>query len=502
MSALRLLTELQHLGHPKVLVLGDAILDRYVWGIADRVSQEAPVVLLREETREERPGGAANVAQMVQALEAACTTLVAVVGADRDAEILTGLLEARGITPRVIQDTTRPTTVKERFIGKAHAKHPHQILRVDRESTEPVQGDVEEAIVRAVSEEVAKHDVVLVSDYCKGVCTPAVLEVLLRESHRAGVPVLVDPGRTVPLERYRGATLVKPNRTEAANLLGRPIATIADAREGAELLLQRCDLDYVVLTLDRDGLVLARRGHGTRHFGTEARTVYDITGAGDMVLAALGVCLGSGAPIDAAVQIANVAAGIEVEQVGVVPVGREQIERALRRGRSERSPKIVPLDVLMAEVAKRRARGERIVFTNGCFDLVHAGHVRYLSYAAAQGDCLVVAVNSDASVRRLKGPQRPILGERARAELLAALECVDYVVVFDEDTPHRLLEALKPDVLIKGGTYDIDGVVGREVVLSYGGTVMVGPVVPGISTTAIVERIRAHAGAGRDRKVA
>lgn len=502
MTVQGLLRQLQDLGNPRVLVVGDAILDRYIWGIADRVSQEAPVILLREEAREERPGGAANVAAMVAALDAKETTIVGVVGADADGQRLRTILCSRGINAALIDDPSRPTTVKERFVGKAHARHPHQMLRVDREATSPVAAPVEDAIIARVTAEIGRHDVVLLSDYRKGVCTERVVRALVSEGKRRGVPVLIDPGRGVPLEHYRGATLVKPNRTETSNVVGRPIETVSDAAQAARSILEEHRFNYVVITLDRDGLLLAEKQGGTRHYPTQARTVYDITGAGDMVLATLGLCMGASLNVDAAVQVANVAAGLEVEHVGVATISRQQIITALSRHVTPRSHKVVNLEQLLTEVGRRRANGERIVFTNGCFDLVHAGHVRYLQYAAAQGDCLIVAVNSDESVRRLKGPARPILSESDRAELLAALSCVDYVVVFEEDTPHRLLRAIKPDVLIKGGTYSVEGVVGREVVLEYGGTVMVGPVVPGVSTTAIIERILGRKDEDPVRKVA
>lgn len=362
MNGPRLLNELAKLGRPRILVVGDVILDRYIWGNADRVSQEAPVVLLREETREERPGGAANVAQMVAALDAASTTLVGVVGQDSDADRLRSLLADRGVEARLVCDPSRPTTVKERFIGKAHARHPHQMLRVDRETTAPIAGQTEQAVRKFVQEEAVHCDAILISDYRKGVCTEGVLSTAIRTARRRNIPVLVDPGRGVTIAAYRSATLVKPNRSEAASVLGRPLNSIEEACRGAEELLRAHDLDYVVITLDREGLVLAERTGSTRHFPTQARTVYDITGAGDMVLAALGVCLGGGLTAEVAVQIANVAAGLEVEHVGVVPIPRTQIADAIRRRAVQRPHKVVELEELLREgsAAARTWRAHRV----------------------------------------------------------------------------------------------------------------------------------------------
>ncbi len=490
MSQHRLLRSLEQLGRPRVLVVGDLILDRYTWGNAERVSQEAPVVVLRVDDHECRPGGAANVAQMVAALGCTRVTAVGVIGDDGDGDTLERLLLARGIDAQLVRDRSRPTTVKERFIGKAQSRHPHQILRVDRECTEPVAGAIEDALLQRLEPAVRSHDVVLVSDYRKGVCTSRLLAHLISTARDQGIPVLVDPGRGAAPDLYRGCSLLKPNRSETAAVLGRAIASIEDAKQAASELVRALELDAAVVTLDRDGMVLATNSGELTHFPTRTRNVYDITGAGDMVLAALGVFFSGGASLADAVQLANVAAGIEVEKIGVVPVVREEIAAELARRTAHSGRKLVDLAELKEEVARRRQAGQRIVFTNGCFDLLHVGHLQYLQAARALGDCLIVAINSDRSVRRLKGPDRPVIGERDRAQLLAGLECVDYVVVFDEETPHRLLRELRPDVLVKGGTYREDQVVGREVVLGYGGEVVVGPVIPGLSTTAIVERIR------------
>ncbi len=493
MDQQRLLRSLQEIGQPRVLVVGDLILDRYTWGNAERVSQEAPVIVLRADRQEVRPGGAANVAQMAAALGSSAVTAIGVAGNDAEATELEHLLIQRGIQPLVIRDPARPTTLKERFIGRAQSRHPHQILRVDRESTEPVPQPLEAELVRRLQAVINNHDIVLLSDYRKGVCTPSLLAQLMRLAGDHGVPVFVDPGRGVDPAVYRGCSVLKPNRSETATVVGRRIESVDDARWAACRLVRMLDLDAAVITLDRDGLVLGTAGGELAHYPTRTRNVYDITGAGDMVLAALGVFYAGGASLADAVQLANVAAGLEVEKIGVVPVVREEIAAELAHRAVGTGAKVLSLEELRREVERRRQAGQRIVFTNGCFDLLHAGHLHYLQSARSLGDCLIVAINSDNSVRRLKGPDRPVIPERERAALLAALECVDYVTIFDDETPHRLLRTLRPDILIKGGTYREDQVVGREVVQSYGGRVVVGPAIPGLSTTAIVERIRASA---------
>ncbi len=485
-----LIDVVQSLGHPRVLVVGDLILDRYVWGNAERISQEAPVILLREDRREIRPGGAANVANMLRGLEAE-VTLAGVVGDDADADEILQALTSVGVDcSAVLKDPSRPTTVKQRLIGRAQNRHPHQMMRIDRESRDPVTGPVAERLCELLAAQVPQHQAVLVSDYAKGVCTPAVLELVIEQARRVGVPVIVDPASKADYRRYRGATAVTPNRLETQLATGVDVRSPEDAFTAGRMLCELAELDHVFVTLDRDGIALVTASGRAELFPTRPRQVYDITGAGDMVLATIG--LGEAEGVDPALlaRLANVAGGLEVEQIGVVPISREQILTDLLVGSHRTDEKICDLEVLVRRVEARRRLGHRIVFTNGCFDLLHLGHVTYLQQAAREGDCLVVAVNSDRSVRELKGPDRPLFDQQTRAAMLAALEAVDFVVVFDEPTPHRLLERLKPDVLVKGGTYSREQIVGREVVEAYGGRVKPLGCVPGVSTTQIVERIR------------
>lgn len=474
------------LGRPRVMVLGDLLLDRYTWGDAERISQEAPVIVLRADQRESRAGGAANVACMLAGLEAQ-VTCVGVAGVDSAGDELLELLASVGVNHElVLADPARPTSVKERFIGRACGRHPSQILRVDHESTAELDARLEDELIDRLVAEIPRHDALLISDYGKGVCTPRLLLAVIAAARRADVPVIVDPSRSLPLTHYRGATMIKPNRVESELATGRKIGTTADALEVGRQLCHDLAAEMALITLDRDGMLLVKRDGTGQTFPTQARAVYDITGAGDMVLAMVGLCLAAGADAADAVRLANVAAGLEVQRSGVAVIYRDEIVAELASASGHLTHKVVSGRQAALLAAEHRRRGERVVFTNGCFDLLHVGHVQYLSEAAALGDALFVGVNSDQSVRRLKGQSRPVIGEQDRAALLGALACVRQVVLFDEDTPHALIEAIRPDVLVKGGTYTREEVVGHEIVESYGGTVCVTNLVGGVSTTNIL----------------
>ncbi|HEV3138176.1 MAG TPA: D-glycero-beta-D-manno-heptose 1-phosphate adenylyltransferase [Pirellulales bacterium] len=485
MSSNDLLHVLETLGRPRILVLGDLILDRYTWGNAERVSQEAPVIVLRADRREARLGGAANVANMLAGLEAR-VTCSGVVGNDAAGVELVQLLAHAGIDcDLVLEDANRPTSVKERFVGRASTRHPSQILRVDHENCDPLGAEMERQFIESIASRMPDHDALLISDYGKGVCTPRLLKAAIEAAHRSGVPVMVDPSRSCPLVDYRGATVIKPNRLEAELATGRKIAGAADALAAGRQLCQDLDAKMALITLDRDGMMLVQRDGTGETFPTRARAVYDITGAGDMVMAMVGLCLAGRVAAADAVRLGNVAAGLEVERAGVAVIYRDELRRELV-SLGGGSQKIVTREQAGLLALEHRRHGQKIVFTNGCFDLLHVGHVTYLTEAAALGDVLVVGVNSDASVRKLKGDSRPVIGQSDRAAMLAALACVRYVVVFDDDTPHALLHAIQPDVLVKGGTYTTDEVVGHEIVEAYGGAVCVTGVVDGISTTNIL----------------
>jgi D-beta-D-heptose 7-phosphate kinase/D-beta-D-heptose 1-phosphate adenosyltransferase len=486
----------QHLGQPRVLVVGDLMLDRYIWGDAERVSQEAPVLLLHADKRKERLGGASSVATMLRALGAK-VALAGVVGPDVAGARIRQLLTDLGIDHEgVLTDPARPSTVKERYIGRAQQRHPQQIIRVDYEVRTALPATVEEQLCQVLANQVRKADVVLVSDYDKGVCTPRVLASVIAAARAREVKTLADPVRDRDYRKYHGCSAVTPNRLEAGLAVGRALAGPAQALEAAAQLREQLDLEAAVITLDKDGMALAHRDGRRQVYATRPRQVYDITGAGDMVLSVLGMALAAGADYEPAIRLANIAGGLEVEKIGVATVSRDEILRDLLRsgpasGKGPRLDKLLSRDSLGQELESRRRLGQRVAFTNGCFDVLHAGHVQYLEEARAQADLLVVGLNSDAGVRALKGPDRPVHPVEDRVQVLAALQAVDYLTVFDEPTPLELIQALRPDVLVKGADYLKDEVVGAALVESYGGRVYLAPLREGCSTTRILHRLGA-----------
>ncbi len=491
------LVEMVHsLGQPQVLVVGDLMLDRYVWGDAERISQEAPVILLHADRREERLGGASSVATLLRALGAR-VALAGVVGPDADGErIRRALLELGVNDEAVLSDPDRPSTVKERYIGRAQQRHPQQMIRVDYEVRKPLADRCEQQLRQAILQQMRRADVVLISDYDKGVCTPGLLAAIIERARSQGLRVLADPIRGSDYRKYHGCSAITPNRLEAGLATARVLTTTALALQSARELRERLDLEAAIVTLDKEGMALAHSDARELIFPTRPRQVYDITGAGDMVLAVLGMALAAGADYDPAIRLANIAGGLEVEKIGVATVTRDEILRDLLRGESAAEGgvtgrKLLDRSALVHELRSRQAQGQRVAFTNGCFDMLHAGHVQYLQEARAQAELLVVGLNSDASVRQLKGPTRPVHDAGSRALVLAALEAVDYLTIFDEPTPLELIQAVRPDVLVKGADYRRDEVVGADFVESYGGRVHLAPLREGFSTTRLLKRLGA-----------
>lgn len=481
----------ERLGHPRVLVLGDLMLDRYIWGNAERISPEAPIPVLRADRREDRLGGAAGVARILRALEAD-VTLAGVVGDDASGVRCRDILAEAGVdSTMVLTDPARVTTLKERFIGRADHKHPQQVLRVDYECDTPLAESFAQHLAVGLWRCLDKHDIVLVSDYGKGVCSPDLLQALAAQCRKVGVRIIADPGQKVPdLRRFRGFSTITPNRREASLATGEAMADVASACKVAARLRSELDLEAGIITLDRDGMVLSE-AVGEQHIATRQRHVYDITGAGDVALATLGLGLASGFRYAEAIALANVAAGLSVEQVGVTAVTRQEIVEDLVRHRPAISDKVLPRDVLSAEMNLLRAAGRRIVFTNGCFDLLHSGHIHVLREAQRQGDVLVVGLNSDASIRLLnKGPDRPINSQLRRATVLAGLEAVDYICIFDEETPADLVREVRPHVMVKGSDYRPDQVAGWDFVQSYGGRLHLVELLSDASTTDTIQRIK------------
>jgi len=465
------------------LVVGDLMLDEYLWGTVDRISPEAPVQVVEVNREDLRLGGAGNVVNNLLAL--GCRVAVAsVVGGDENGTLLQHTFTGKGAdVVGVIEDPLRQTSRKTRVIA-AH----QQIVRIDRESREPLSPGCEERLISYLRGHAADYQVILVSDYQKGVLTPAVLAALMAIGRESGIPVVVDP-KGNDYVKYRGATILTPNRKEAEAAAGIAIGDAASLEQAAARLIGQADLAALLITRSEEGMSLFRRDGEPVHIPTMAREVFDVTGAGDTVLAVLGLALAGGWPLPEAAWLANQAAGIAVSKLGTSTVSPDEIIEEIGRGHRDSSVKLKSLEVLATIVAREKERGRKVVFTNGCFDLLHAGHVKYLQKARSFGDLLVLGLNSDASVRRLKGANRPLIGEEERAHLLAALDCIDYVVLFDEDTPLGLIEAIRPDVLVKGGDYTREGVVGHEVVESYGGRVELVEFVDGKSTTNIIEKI-------------
>ncbi len=484
--AIDLLAAIEKLPRPELLVVGDLILDRYVAGEVGRISPEAPIQVLCEHRKYETPGGMAAVARNLVRLGAK-VHVAGLVGADSAGESLKERLAAAGVgLEGVVAEMGRPTSVKTRFV--ADSQHGRQqILRVDRETTEPPATAVRNAMLRAIEGRLPHVDAVVLSDYSKGVLTASVCKKLIAAARKAGVPLLVDPKGD--FAKYSGATAMTPNRAEAAEATGIEIRDDADAVKAARKLVERLGLEVSFITLDRDGIfVQPRDGRGVA-IKTDPREVFDVTGAGDNVIATLAYCIAGGLDPVRAAFLANVAAGIAVEHFGVVTVGWDEIAARIAAGQGG-DAKLVDIDMLERMLASARDAGRRVVFTNGCFDVLHVGHVDLLRRARAMGDLLVVGLNTDASIRGLKGESRPVNDLRARASVLAGLASVDYMVAFREETPKELIQRVRPDVLVKGADWEDQGVVGREFVESYGGRVEFVRLLEGHSTTGVLENLK------------
>jgi len=468
---------------PRILLVGDMILDRYQYGSTERVSPEAPIVVLAATREEHLLGGCGNVAANLAALGAQ-VRCVSVVGRDEAAARVRQLLGAAGIDAGdLVTDDSRPTIRKTRVVSQSQ-----QLLRIDEEQVRPLDAGIERALLERIEAHLHGVDIVVVSDYGKGVLTDKVLERVCRA--RGGPRVLVDPkGRSYG--RYRGAHIITPNKLEAETATGIALDGPDGIRRAALELCRIADLHAAVITLGAKGMYCCLAdGSLEWSIPAVARSVYDVTGAGDTVLAVMAFTLAAGAELDDAMRLATLAAGIVVQRVGVVAVTPVEIERALHDTVSSGSKLLSRADLAGRVLLERRA-GRRVVFTNGCFDVLHVGHLQYLQEARSLGDLLVVAVNADESVRRLKGDGRPVNRQQDRAALLAGLECVSFVTVFEEDTPLELIRALSPDVLVKGADWKDKGVVGADWVESHGGKVVLAAVKDGYSTTNTLARIAA-----------
>ncbi|MFO1152669.1 MAG: D-glycero-beta-D-manno-heptose-7-phosphate kinase [Rhodospirillales bacterium] len=467
-----------------ILVVGDLMLDRYLMGTCERISPEAPVQVVDVHESRSLLGGAGNVVRNIIALGARAH-LVSVIGDDIVGDEVEQLLRDCGAgAAGVLRDKRRRTTEKTRLFAINQ-----QIVRYDREVRDTLEKGIEAALIDQVQGPGAV-DAIVISDYGKGVLSERVCRETIAWARSRRIPVLCDPkGRTY--DKYAGATIVTPNKKEASEATGIQIADRDSLHAAGALLRERFDLEHCLITLSEDGMALFS-ADGVHRYTSRAREVFDVTGAGDTAMAALAVGLASGRPAVEACRIANVAAGIKVGKLGAATVTLAEVNDELYGSRHHAActEKIVSKERLAAIAAEKRLNGQAVVFTNGCFDILHRGHAEYLQRAAEMGDCLVVAINSDQSVRKLKGPGRPILAEDDRAYMLAALACVDHVVIFDEETPYELIAAVSPTVLVKGGDYAPDEIVGADIVRSRGGVVRTVALVEGRSTTRIVQDLR------------
>lgn len=476
-----------------MLVFGDVILDRYLWGNVNRISPEAPIPLLRVVRQEDRLGGAGSVATMLAALECA-PVLATTVGDDAEGAQVQEMLGRAGIEAAVTVAAGRPTTVKQRYLGLAQTRHPQQMIRVDREDDSPLSAADHEALIAAAAARLPGCQVAIISDYNKGVCAGDAAPRLIAAALRHGVRVIADPVPGADYRKYAGCACITPNRLEAGLALGTTIGSAAEGLAAARRLLD-FGVEAAIVTLDREGMAFAARNGAEGLFPVRQRQVYDITGAGDMAISVIGFGLAAGLDYPRILELANLAGGLEVERLGVAPLSRDELLAELAAGARPTQEKIVTLAELQRHLTRRRQAGQRIVMTNGCFDLLHPGHVQSLAEARRLGDCLVVGLNSDVSVRALKGPSRPVVDQQGRAEMLAALAAVDYVVLFDETSVAPLVAQVRPEVLAKAAQYRADEVVGHEIVTGYGGQVALLPMRGDYSTTALVKKILADGGA-------
>jgi D-beta-D-heptose 7-phosphate kinase/D-beta-D-heptose 1-phosphate adenosyltransferase len=471
-----------------VLCIGDLMLDEFVYGEVSRISPEAPAPVIAAQRSETHVGGAGNVARNVVSLGARCIFVALVGEDDAGARLKVALAEIAGIESVLVCDPSRPTTRKVRFVSEHFSTH---MLRADWEQAVPASAEVELKLIEAILAQLSRADIVLLSDYAKGVLTARVIRNVIDAARKLGKPVIVDP-KSLNWAIYRGATLLTPNRREFAEATRSRADTTESIVEAAQDVMRLADCDAILVTQSENGMTLVSRAGEAVHVPAYPVKVRDVSGAGDTVAAALAASRAAGADWDTSLRMASAAAAVAVGKQGTASVSAAELRRKiLPHAYLAAEEKIVLAPgALKIQLADWRKQGLRVGFTNGCFDILHPGHVKVLTAARAACDRLIVGLNSDASTRRLKGEDRPVQDERARAEVLAALEAVDLVVIFEEDTPIRLITEIEPNVLVKGGDYTREQVVGHEVVEAAGGTVVLVDVLQGFSTTALVNRAR------------
>jgi len=471
-----------------VLCIGDIMLDEFVYGEVSRISPEAPTPVIAAQRSEIHIGGAGNVARNIASLGAHCVFVGLVGEDDAGARLKAALADHAGIESALVCDPSRPTTRKVRFVSEHFSTH---MLRADWEQAQAASDEIETKLIEAILPQIARADIVLLSDYAKGVLTARVIRHTIDAARKLGKRVLVDP-KSMNWAIYRGATLLTPNRKEFSEATRSRADTPQSIVDASEDVMRLADCEAILVTQGEHGMTLVPRSGEAIHVPAFPVKVRDVSGAGDTVAAALAVSLAAGADWDTALRMASAAAAVAVGKQGTASVSAAELRRKiLPHATLAAEEKVVSApNALEAQLAEWKREGLRVGFTNGCFDILHPGHVKVLTAARAACDRLIVGLNSDASVRRLKGADRPVQDEQARAEVLAALEAVDLVVIFEEDTPINLITRITPSVLVKGGDYTREQVVGYEVVEAAGGVVVLVDILQGFSTTALVHRAR------------
>ncbi|MBO0332729.1 D-glycero-beta-D-manno-heptose-7-phosphate kinase [Sneathiella sp. CAU 1612] len=480
-----LLNILDKVSSVDVLVVGDVMLDRFVYGSTARISPEAPIPILSITHQSQMLGGAGNVVRNIASLGGKAR-LISVIGEDAEGREIESIFATQGATtPHLVKSVGRPTTVKTRFIADGQ-----QLLRSDHEATHQLQPQTAGNVIKTFQGAVKTADIIVLSDYAKGVLSDTVLRHVIAYATEKNIPIIADP-KARDFGRYAGVTLLTPNRKEMIAASGMPCGSNHEVEQAAREVMRKSGVSAILVTRSEAGMSLVTKDDA-HHIAAEAQEVYDVSGAGDSVIAALSLALAAGASLTDAARIANLAGGIAVSKSGTAAVTKAEIRQALHSQEiGDMEAKIVNLDMALERVSNWRSRGLKVGFTNGCFDLVHPGHISLMRQARSECDRLIVGLNTDDSIRRLKGEGRPVTNENSRAIVLASLSDVDLVVPFAEDTPIRLIEAVKPDVLTKGADYTKETVVGADIVEAYGGRVHLASLKEGFSTTGTIERLLA-----------
>jgi D-beta-D-heptose 7-phosphate kinase/D-beta-D-heptose 1-phosphate adenosyltransferase len=468
---------------PKILVVGDLILDEYIWGGVHRISPEAPVPILETRSENLALGGAANVANNLVGL--GCEVhLCGAIGQDEKGDKLLQTIHDRSIqTEGIFRFVHRPTTSKMRIIA-----HNQQILRVDKEDNRPITEETEKKLIQYINQVIPGMDGVICSDYNKGILTEKVVKAVMHRAQKAQKSVIVDP-KSSDFSLYNGATVITPNLREVARSVPIKIENNEDLGRAAEYLLNLTKAQAILITQGKDGMSLYQNKEKLVSIPTVAKEVFDVTGAGDTVISVFSMAVFVGFDYKEAAWLSNMAASVVVGKVGTAVVTLEEINEFLQDEMLRTSQTVLELEELKKIISMAKSTDKKVVFTNGCFDIIHGGHIEFLQKAKSMGDILVVGLNTDQSVKKLKGENRPIKNEKERANILAALKYIDYITLFSESTPEKLIREIKPDILVKGDDYKIDEVVGREIVEGYGAKVELIPIVQGHSTTQTLAKI-------------